>query len=373
MLCFMHVCLDIQSALAQRAGVGRYTRMLAEHLPRSAGTDELSLFYFDFKRRGCDFASAGVRQRRVTWIPGRFVQAAWKTAGFPPFDWFAGPADVFHFPNFIRPPLTRGRSVVTIHDAAFLRYPETIEAKNYRYLSTCIKKTVDRADAVICVSSFTAQEIKELLNVPQHKLRVIPSGLSPAHRRATIGEIQSMRQRLQLERPYLLSVGTLEPRKNYPFLIDVFENLDFEGDLVIAGMKGWKTDGIFERRNRSLKREHIRLLEYVDENDLAALYSEAELFVIPSLYEGFGFPPLEAMQCGTPVVSAATGSLPEVLGDAAMMIKGFDSEAWVEGLNTMLRDTGLRESATTRGYARAAKFTWEQTAQLTWNTYRSLA
>jgi len=368
----MHVCLDIQSALAQRAGVGRYTRMLAENLPLTAGADNLSLFYFDFKRRGCDFAPDGVKQRSISWIPGRIVQGGWKTIGFPPFNWFAGSADVFHFPNFIRPPLTRGKSVVTIHDAAFLRYPETIEAKNYRYLSRCIKKTVDKSDAIICVSSFTANELKELLDVSTDKLRVIPSGLSPTHRRASIGDIQAMRQRLQLDRPYLLSVGTLEPRKNYPFLIDVFEKLNFDGDLVIAGMKGWKTDGIFERRNHSPKREHIRLLEYVDEKDLAALYSEAEVFVIPSLYEGFGFPPLESMQCGTPVISAATGSLPEVLGNAAKMIDGFNVNEWVDIVETVLGDTTTRDALIAKGYQQSASYTWEQTARLTWDVYRSL-
>jgi len=369
----MKVCLDIQSALAQRAGVGRYTRMLAEHLPAGRGNDDVSLFYFDFKRKGCDFAPPGVTQKSVQWIPGRVVQGGWKTIGFPPFNWFAGRADVYHFPNFIRPPLTRGKSVVTIHDAAFLRYPETIEAKNYRYLSKCIKDTVERSDAIICVSSFTARELEELLSVPAGKLKVIPSGLSPHHRRAPAADILAMRNRLHLHRPYLLSVGTLEPRKNYPFLIDAFEKLSFDGDLVIAGMKGWKTDGIFEKRNHSPRREHIRLLEYVDEKDLAALYSAAELFVIPSLYEGFGFPPLEAMQCGTPVISASTGSLPEVLGDAAILVRDFDVEAWVSAIESVIGHAEKRRDLVDRGSARAAMYTWERTAQMTWDVYRSLA
>jgi len=368
----MKVCLDIQSALAQRAGVGRYTRMLAEHLPTSRGQDELQLFYFDFKRRGCDFAPPGVTQKSIRWIPGRFVQKAWKTIHAPPFDLFAGKADVFHFPNFIRPPLAHGRSVVTIHDAAFLRFPETIEAANYRYLTRCIKRTVERSDAIICVSTFTANELAELLSVPADRLKVIPSGLSSRHQRATAAEIAAMRKRLLLDRPYLLSVGTLEPRKNYPFLIDAFEQLPFDGDLVIAGMKGWKTDGIFERRNASPRRERIRLLEYVDEHDLPSLYSGAELFVIPSIYEGFGFPPLEAMQCGTPVVSSSAGSLPEVLGDAAALVNSFDAGDWVAVISALINDESRRSALVELGYKKSAGYTWEHTAQLTWNVYRGL-
>jgi glycosyltransferase involved in cell wall biosynthesis len=369
----MRITLDIQSALAQRAGVGRYTRMLAEHLPPLAGADELCLFYFDFKRRGCDFAPPGTAQRSVRWLPGRLAQGAWKTVRFPPFDWFAGGADIYHFPNFIRPPLWRGKSVATIHDAAFLRFPETIEKKNYAYLTKFIRDTVEKSDAIICVSSFTARELQDLLGAPPDKLRVVPSGLSPNHRRASADEIGRTRKRLQLDRPYLLSVGTLEPRKNYPFLISVFEQLGFEGDLVIAGMKGWKTDGIFDRRNHSTHRERIRLLEYVDEKDLAPLYSGAELFVLPSLYEGFGFPPMEAMQCGTPVISAATGSLPEVLGDAALMITTFETDAWTAAINGLLGDSVRRQALIARGHAHAAAYTWQRAAQMTWDVYRSLA
>ncbi|HMP96814.1 MAG TPA: glycosyltransferase family 1 protein [Kiritimatiellia bacterium] len=369
----MHVCLDIQSALAQRAGVGRYTRMLAEHVAAARGNDALSLFYFDFKRRGCDFQPPGATARAVRWLPGRWVQAAWKFAGTPPFDWFAGHADVYHFPNFIRPPLSRGRSVVTIHDAAFLRFPETIEAKNYRYLSRRIRDTVDRADAVICVSAFTARELSALLQVPHERLRVIPSGLDARMRPPDEAALQSLRQRLGLDRPYLLAVGTLEPRKNYPFLMDVFDRLDFDGDLVIAGMRGWKTEGIFARREASPRRERIRLLEYVDDRDLPALYGAAALFVMPSLYEGFGFPPLEAMVCGVPVVAAATGSLPEVLGDAAHLVDGFDAEQWTSAITRMLADQDQRQLFTARGRSRAASYTWERTAALTWDVYRSLS
>ncbi|MCZ7593139.1 MAG: glycosyltransferase [Kiritimatiellae bacterium] len=176
----MRVCLDIQSAIGARAGVGRYTKLLAEHLAPLRGANNFSLFHFDFHQRGHSLTTGDTPVRSCRWMPGRFAQKAWKTIGWPPYDWFSGSADVFHFPNFIRPPLKHGASVVTIHDLAFLRFPETIEEKNLAYLKGQIEQTVRNSTAIITVSEFTAREARELLNVPESKLHPIHSGLDPA-------------------------------------------------------------------------------------------------------------------------------------------------------------------------------------------------
>ena len=157
----------------RRSGVGRYTKSLVEHLGPFAGSDELRLFYFDFQRKGVPFPAPGAVQHAVRWCPGRIVQKAWKTINWPPFDWFAGAADVYHFPNFIRPPLTKGKSVVTIHDIAFIRYPQTLEPRNLKYLTAQIKQTVQNSDCIIAVSEFTAREIHELLDVPRDRIVAI--------------------------------------------------------------------------------------------------------------------------------------------------------------------------------------------------------
>jgi len=369
----MKVCIDIQSAIAQRAGVGRYTKMLVEHLGILRGSDELALFYFDFKRQGIPFPVSGVSQRACRWVPGRIVQKAWKTVGWPPFDSFSGPADVFHFPNFIRPPLARGKSVVTIHDVAFLRYPETIESANYRYLTAQIRQTVERADAIITVSQFTANEVAELLHVPQQKLFPIASGLDQSFQRPGQDALNLMRRELNIERPYLLTVGTLEPRKNIGFLLDVFEKLEgFDGDLVIAGMRGWKYEPLLERMRNSPKAARIKYVEYVDEQLLPSLYAGANLFVFPSLYEGFGFTPLEAMQNETPVISSAAGSLPEVLGEAAVIVQDMTVDAWVSAIQALLPDTARRQQLVARGLRHVRQFTWAETARKTWDVYRNL-
>ncbi len=370
----MRVVIDIQAAIAQRAGVGRYTKALVENIGAFAGHDELCLFYFDFQRKGTPFPVTGAEQKAVRWVPGRFVQKSWKTINWPPFDWFAGPADVYHFPNFIRPPLTRGKSVVTLHDTSFLRYPETTERKNLKYLTAQIRKTVDQSDAIITDSLFSAREIEALLNVDKKKVFPIWPGISPEIRRSSGSQVTDVRKKLQLDKPYLLTVGTLEPRKNTTFLVDVFERMtNFDGDLVIAGMRGWKYEPIFERIKESKCANRIKHLEYVEDDVLCSLYSGAELFVFPSLYEGFGFPPLEAMACGTPVVSSAGGSLPEVLGDAAEIIKDYDADAWTSAIDNLLGNSGRKGNLVKQGLARAAQYKWKDTAQKTWDVYKCVS
>ena len=183
----MIVCMDIQAGVGQRAGVGRYTQSLVEHLGPQAGADELRLFYFDFQRRGTPWGTPGARQRAVRWVPGRVVQKAWKTIRWPPFNWFAGAADVYHFPNFIVPPLTRGRAVVTIHDVSFLRFPEAAEEKNRRYLTAQIRDTVARADAIITDSAFSGREIQDLLGVSHARLLEQRLGAAQGHELPAIG------------------------------------------------------------------------------------------------------------------------------------------------------------------------------------------
>jgi glycosyltransferase involved in cell wall biosynthesis len=336
--------------------------------------DDLDLFYFDFHRRGLDFPCTGTHQNPVRWVPGKYVQQAWKRLQWPPFDWFSGKADLYHFPNFTIPPLSQGKRIVTIHDMSFLRYPEFSEKKNLDYLSAFIHDTVRRADAIITVSEFSRKETAELLGLDPAQIFATPLGITPGCTRPPAEQISKTRRQLKLDRPYLLSVGTLEPRKNIPFLIEVFEHLSgFDGDLVIAGMKGWKVDPILERMNSSSHKNRIRYLEFVPDGDLFSLYAGAELFVMTSFYEGFGLPPLEAMACGTPVVSSTGGSLPEILtGDASVLIPDFDAPVWASTIDALLQDTNRRKALSQHAPAHAARFSWRDTALKTLDVYRKV-
>jgi len=382
----MKICIDIQAAVAQRAGIGRYTRALVEHLPPFAGNDELSFFYFDFMRGGEPPEVANIK--RNLWLPGRLAQFCWKKLGWPPYDRFAGAFDLYHFTNFIIPPLTRGKKVVSIHDASFLRHPEFAENRNLAFLKSQIGNTVQRADAIITISRFSADEISSFFPEARNKIHVIYPGvmehMEQTERKSEVrdqrSEIRWQRSEVKgqqfgsMARPYLLTVGTLEPRKNISFLIEVFENMrGFDGELVIAGRRGWKYAAILERIASSSRTNDIRLLEDLADEELAALYAGAELFIYPSFYEGFGFPPLESMRCGTPVISSAGGSLKEVLGKGAMVMEQYDAPQWAEAAMELVNNEGQRQMLIENGKLQAEKYTWTEAAKQTMALYRSLA
>lgn len=370
----MRVCLDIQSALSKRTGVGRYTIQLAEVLIANRETDTVILFAFDFLGKGKNLPlPQGVTKRLVRWCPGRLASLCWKTLNYPSFHLFAGNADVYHFPNFILPPLKKGISIVTIHDLSFLRYPQFTENKNLRYLTSKIHDTVARADLIITDSHYIAEEIQEYLRVSQEKLAVVYPGIGTEFRHLSYDEISAVKamKAVKIECPYLLTVGTIEPRKNLEFMIELFENMpEFNGKLVIAGMVGWKYKPILKRIECSTRSENIVLLGYVDDMLLPALYSGAEAFMCCSFYEGFGFPPLEAMACGTPVISSTGGSLGEVLKKGAVLIDRFDIEQWKHETNQLLNDLEWRTKIIARGYQCVSEYSWTQTASKIWQIYR---
>lgn len=369
----MKICLDVQPAVTQGAGVGRYTKRLAESLPALAPEIDFFQLYFDFRRQGLGPQVAGAESRVVRWCPGWAAQQMWKRLHWPPFNWFAGKADLYHFPNFICPPVSSGKSSVTIHDISFVRHPEFAEARNLAYLTAQLPDTLRRADAIVTISEFSRQEIIQELKVPADRVFRTSCGIDPLFSRATDEQIATMRAHFTIDGPYLLYVSTIEPRKNHLFLLKLFSRLAELGlTLVIVGGRGWKSEPVFEAMASHPQRERIRYIEFAGDYHLPALYSGAELFVMPSFYEGFGLPPLEAMACGTPALTAHAGSIAEVVGDAAEVISGFDIDEWETALRRLLTDTARREELQRLGPVQAAKFTWERTARETLAVFRSV-
>ncbi len=370
----MLISLDYQPAVQQRAGIGRYTRLLGQYLPQFMDKgDKLRLFYFDFKRKADKPVAPGAEIKVCRLAPGRLFEQLWKRRLPPDYDLLAGKADLYHFPNFIIPPISdKAKTVVTICDMSFMRHPECAEARNLAYVTKRIASTIDRADSIITISEFSKAEIEHYFPASKGKVTSIYLGLDQGLLAPQRPVAQETLTRLGLTKPYLLAVGTIEPRKNYPFLIDAFDALNADVDLVIAGNPGWKYEPILERIRTSSKASRIHLLNYVCDKDLAALYAGAELFVITSLYEGFGFPPLEAMQCSLPVVSSVGGSLQEVLGDAAEIVEGFNAGEWAAAIEKNLADSDLRAKRVALGLETAKRYRWEETAKETASLYKKI-
>jgi glycosyltransferase involved in cell wall biosynthesis len=234
-----------------------------------------------------------------------------------------------------------------------------------RYLERLVPRSIARADVVLADSAATQADIVSLLGAPPDKVQVLYSGVHPCFRpEAEPGERERLQARYGIgDRPYVLSVGTVQPRKNYIRLIHAFNQLTNHPpiQLLIAGGRGWLYQDIFAEAEK--QGDSVRLLGFVDEADLPALYRDAALFAFPSLYEGFGLPVLEAMACGVPVVCSDASSLPEVAGDAALLVDPHDEDALAEAMARALEETDLRREMITRGLAQAARFTWERAAR----------
>ena len=311
-------------------------------------------------------------------------------------------AGVVHFPANVGPLLAMDGAVLTVHDLSFLRGPQWYRPDRAAYYRYAVRRSARLAARVIVDSQATAADVVELLGVPEDRIDVVPLGVGdefrcgchaqapslgvrgqdgPGHAQTEFGRgtqprLQTgVRERYRLPERFFLFVGTLEPRKNLVRLIDAFTRIapGCEHDLVLAGRDGWKVAPIRAAAAASPQARRIHFPGFVADEDLPAVLSAAHALVWPSLYEGFGLPPLEAMACGTPVVTSNTSSLPEVVGDAALQVDPYDVDALADAMRAVATDAALRNDLADKGAHRAAQFTWDRTAQLTLDTYRVAA
>lgn len=278
---------------------------------------------------------------------------------------------VLHFPANIGA-LRRVRHVVlTVHDVSFLHHPEWFSRNRAAYYRFAVSRSARIAERIIAVSQWTADEISEWLGVSPDRIDVIHNGVSERFKPASADAVARLRNTLTLPDRFFIYVGTLEPRKNVPALIEAYSRCarEIDLDLVIAGRRGWKTEPIDAALARSDAADRIHFTGHVDDADMPTLLTAAHALVWPSLFEGFGLPPLEAMACGTPVITSTTSSLPEIVGDAALSVDPGDIEALAANMLRLARDTALHADLRARGQQRAAPFTWRRAAEQTIATY----
>ena len=372
---------DVTAALTQGGGIGRYTRELIHALTTVAP----QLTYKLFSARppvtppvpNSLPVAAHVRHYPAP-VDEHWLYRLWYRARLPvPVQTFTGSIDLFHSPDFVLPPVSgRIPTILTVHDLSFIHYPETFPAKLVAYLNRVVPWSVGRAGHILADSLSTSRDLQSLWGVAAERITVLYSGVNerfrPIRDDATLGAV---RRRYGLDRPYVLAVGTVQPRKNYEMLIRAFRPVAerHPHSLVIVGGRGWLDEGLPGEIERLGLGDRVKLAGFVDDADLPAVYSAADLLVFPSLYEGFGLPLLEAMACGTPVISSNASSLPEVATEtSAILLSPHDEKAWTTTILRLLEDEHARDELRMAGLARSAQFSWLATARQLAGLYASL-
>lgn len=365
----MRIGIDIRLPYYRMGGISQYALHLVTALAELDGSNDYLLFHS--RKDEASYRPPRSNFRRVdVWTPCHHRQERWLLGA----EVALRRPDLFHSPDFIPPAFGAGRYVITVHDLNFLYYPEYLTAESRRYYRDQIEWAVRRADRIAADSEHTRQDLIERLGVPPAKVKTIYLAANPLYRQQPAPEaIGQTLAAYNLPRGFLLFVGTLEPRKNLPLLLEAYAHLRRQAQvdlpLVLVGGKGWLYDEIFAAVERLGLREHVRHLHDVSDRRLAHLYRAAGVLALPSYYEGFGLPPLEAMHSGCPVVVSCRASLPEIVGDAGLLLPPDDPLAWSEALAQVLSDSQQRTQMIERGYRQAARFSWAQTAAQTLQLY----
>ncbi|HMG76192.1 MAG TPA: glycosyltransferase family 1 protein [Pyrinomonadaceae bacterium] len=374
----MRVGIDGYPLAEPRTGVGHYTLELARALALISPSDHFELV------SPAPFDSAALDEIERAQMPNLHttnprassIRGHWWSIGLPLYARRAR-FDLFHGTNFDVPLWKKRRSVVTIHDLSALLHPEKHRSRLVRRARLRLPLVVRVADMIITPTESVKREVCHHLSVKADKITAIPSAARRSFQPLPFAQTAETRKRLGVEDNFLLFVGTLEPRKNLLTLLKAFAQIlsqsSLNPQLVIAGGEGWLMDDSFAFIKRAALSERLRFTGYLSDDDLRALYSSCRVFIYPSVYEGFGLPPLEAMACGAPVIAGRISSLQETLGSVARLVEPLDVDALAKSITEVLEDDNQREMMVAAGPTQAGKFSWEQTARLTLDVYRQLA
>ena len=374
----LKVVLDAGPAVHQSAGLARYTESLASALwQHCSDTIDLTLFYNSHSGHlpPASLSPIPARALPLPQHPWRLGVLACQLLKAPIVDRKLGTGGIYHATEHLLPWTTRP-SVMTVHDLIFERYPEHHTLANRAFLRVAMPLFVRRAGAIIAVSNHTKRDLLELYRTPPDKVHVVEEGIEERFSPVEKQEVQLALEKHSIRRPYLLMVGTLEPRKNHALSFEALARLKAAGwphCLVVAGSRGWLFDSVQSNVDRLQLSDDVIFTGRVPDTDLPAIYSGADCLLMPSLYEGFGIPVLEAMACGTPVVCSKASSLPEVAGPAARYIDSMTGEALAETVRQLLTNPEAAEQMCTKGLRRAARFCWREAAIKTADVYKAAA
>lgn len=380
----MRICIDARCLIeGRRTGVEEYALGLLLNLFALDRKNEYILFFTSWKKPKFDFSVlakfSNVKIKKIK-IPNKFLNFSFWYLNWPKIDKLVGGADAVFFPNIIFGATSKNAKVIaTIHDLSFERYPEYFSWKRrFWHIFINSKKICRRADRIIAVSNSSASDIASLYGIEKEKISVIPSAISDNFciTDRNDNKLIEVKEKYNLPFKFILYLGTIEPRKNILGIIRAYNRLqEFAVEnkneeitrykLVIAGSPGWLGEEIFEEIEKSKFKEKIILPGFIEDCDKPFIYNLSSLFIYPSFFEGFGFPPLEAMACGVPVIASNNSSLPEICGSAAILIDPYKPEEIFEAARQILSDKTLREKLIQKGLEKSKEFNWKKTAQKT--------
>lgn len=364
----LRVAIDATPLIGLRTGVGRFTHEVISRFPAHPG---LALHPYGLTWRGRHALATELppgARRLARPMPARPLRALWAHLDHPRIEWWTGAVDVVHGTNFVVPP-ARAARVVSVHDLTVLHHPEMCAPATLAY-PDLLRRAIRTGAWVHTISAMEADVVRELGARPERVVSV-PNGVPPVAAAAPgEGAVLAGGGR------YILALGTIEPRKGFPLLVEAFDRLarsDPELRLVIAGPDGWGTEELRSALGTSPHRARIRRLGWVTERERAGLLRDASVLAFPSYYEGFGFPPLEAMVAGTPVVATAVGGIPDTVGDAGRLVAPGRADALAEGIYDVLGDDALAADLVARGRRNLRRFSWDATAAGLVELYRRAA
>ncbi len=366
----LKIAIDARPAADAKAGISRFVLELIKAM-RKIDSENTYIYYTDKK-----IALLNSLNSRKAWASteNHIIGDIWEQIKLP-IDLYGEKVDIYHGTTGRLPRLRmRTKYVVTIHDLNPLKFSNSNTHTYNCYMSILLKQSVNVADKVIAISNTTKNDIMELLHIPEEKIKVIYQGVDKYWKPVNSVSQLAIRKKYNISTPYILAVGNLEPKKNFPRLFSAFsiikDNKKIKEQLVVVGPEGWSTKSISDSA-RKLSPDII-FTGYISDYELQILYSGAELFVFPSLYEGFGLPLLEAMACEVPVIASNSLAIPEIAGDAALFFDPTNIEEIAETIEKVISNEELRKELIQKGINRVKQFSWEKTAKETLNLYKEI-
>ncbi len=381
----MKIAFDAQLLFEkQKTGIGWTADYVIKNIIKECNNNEYYLNYFGLykgknkTRKIREYKELGYKVNKCSWFHNVVYRRMWNKIPIPYTFFFGKRSEITQFFNYDIPPGVKGKAITFVYDMVYRAFPHTINEQTMKMLDNNLIKACKRADHIITISQFSKNEIIKYLQVPGDKISIMPCGvdLSIFNPNYSDDEISAIRKKYCINKDYILYLGTLEPRKNIEILIEAYLLLKVKSSslpkLVIAGKKGWMYESIFKKVELYNLKDDVIFTDYVDDGDVPILLNGASIFVFPSIYEGFGLPPLEAMACGTPVIASNTASIPEVIGDAGILVNPYSPEELSCAIEELINDEILRLELRRRSLQQAEKYTWKMSVHKLKGIYQSL-